>query len=126
MKRRSQTDEEQSAERFTKLLARREACAKGAAKGRRLQHAGESERAREAKRSDEEGEIVSYECRRSHDLAALPIRSMVYLGHNPGPGVALNGAVGSGPSARPGRWAWQGWLSFAVAIAYNKAPPPSL
>ena len=52
MKRRSQTDEEQSAERFTKLLARREACAKGAAKGRRLQHAGESERAREATRRE--------------------------------------------------------------------------
>lgn len=50
MKRRSQTDEEQSAERFTKLLARREACAKGAAKGRRLQHAGASERSEATRR----------------------------------------------------------------------------
>lgn len=103
--------EEQSAEHFSKLLARHEACAEGDDCNTR-----ERGRVRE-KRSDEEGEIVSYECGRSHDLAALPKRSLYgWLGtqSRAGRGIKWRGrALPPVPEGGLGR------VGFAVAITYN-------
>ena len=128
MKRRPQTDEEQC--RLSTLQSFRKDVKHYARRERRkgempATSAGGRERARERERERSEATRRERSYRMKADAAMTwPLYQYALWfcwGQNPGSGAAINGGRGRArPSARPGRWAWQGGLfSFAVAIAYN-------
>ena len=88
-----------------------------------LQQAREGESARERERSEATRRERSYRMKADAAMTWPLYQYALWFcwGQNPGSGAAINGGRGRArPSARPGRWAWQGGLfSFAVAIAYN-------